>query len=62
MRAFILLLVGLALVLPAAFLLLQPAGRWSVLWHTLGFTLGIIGTLVVLVGFGMAVWRLIRGT
>lgn len=61
MRAFIVLLVGLALVLPAGVLLQQARGPWSVLWDTLGLTLGLLGTLVVLIGFGMAVWRLLRG-
>ena len=61
MRAFIVLLVGLALVLPAAVLLQQPRGPWSPLWDTLGLTFGMLGTLVVLIGFGMAIWRVLRG-
>lgn len=62
MRAFVVNIVGLALVLPALILLQQPRGPISLLWDTVGLTLGIIGTLVVVVGFIMAAWRLIKGT
>jgi hypothetical protein len=55
------LLIGLALVLPARVMLQQPAGQWSLFWDTMGLTLGLLGTGIALVGFGMAMWRLIRG-
>ncbi len=61
MRAFVVLLVGLSLVIPARVLLVQPRGNWSFLWDSLGLTLGLLGTLIVLIGVALAVWRLVKG-
>lgn len=61
MRALVVLIAGLVFVLPAGLLLQQPRGPWSLVWDTLGLTLGLLGVPLILIGSTMAIWRLIRG-
>ncbi len=61
MRALIVLLVAMFFLVPAALLLQQPPGPWSLLFHASGITLGIVGVLLVVVSLAMAAWRLVKG-